>query len=504
MAARSILPVLLALASFAPGSAPARAVPSPPAERADRFGVYHWGHDISSWPGKPNRLAWGADKVAAVGSRTIRVYMGPSDSYRVNPLVNQPGELYLKKIAASPAYDALFRDPRFRTYLLTVSTSTGSEQTIAAVRKQIARLGEYLLSQSAYTGKTFILLNWEGDNAVGALPPGSPKWDDLIARTQARADGVRDARSRQPGSTAQLYSGLEYNLVERDGVRCGDEKVRCVIDTVAPRVTVDYYSYSAWQSLNVKTEHPTAKLVQILRNDFNFALAKVRRRRPQVREENFILGEWGFARSIYSECLAARHVNELVLALEGPNGFHVSYAIYWQALDNGWRGGRRTPCVGGLRDEGDPEGQIDWLLYGLFRGSNATMTLPGSTLQALLRRQPVPPLPRCPSIAPEGVVDTENGSPFLQPGGPIMISGEGFARRGNRILILQAHDRRNSGAPNVFVELGARNDPSWQESPDRINATLPEDDLHDGCALVWTATGEGTESNALLVRIKPE
>jgi hypothetical protein len=503
MAARSILPVLLTLALFTP-AAPARAVPSPPTARADRFGVYHWAPDISAWPGRPNRLAWGADKVAAVGSRTIRVYMGPADSYRVNPPVNEPGELYLQRIAASPAYDSLFRDPRFRTYLLTVSTSTGAEQTIAAVRKQIARLGEYLLSRSAYTGKTFILLNWEGDNAVGPAPPGSPKWDDLIARTQARADGVREARSREPGSTAQLYSALEFNLVERDGVRCGEGEVRCVIDTVAPRVTVDYYSYSAWQSLSVKAEHPTAKLVQVLRNDLGFALAKVRSRRPQVREENFILGEWGFARSIYSECLAARYTGELVLALEGPNGFHVSYAIYWQALDNGWRGGRRTPCVGDLRDEGDPEGQVDWLLYGLFRGSDLTLTLPGTALRALLHGQPAPPLPRCPAIDPQGIVDTpESGNLFLQPGGPITISGQAFARHGNKILILQAHDRRNSGAPNVLVELGAQGDPHWQESPDRITATLPDEDLHDGCALVWIAAEEG-ESNAVLVRIKPE
>jgi len=501
MAARSILPVLVALALVF-SAAPSRAVPSPPTERADRFGVYHWAPDISSWPGRPNRLAWGADKIAAVGSRTIRVYMGPADSYHVNPAVNEPGEMYLQRIAASPAYDGLFRDPRFRTYLLTISTSTGSEQTIAAVRKQVARLGDYLLSRSAYTGKTFILLNWEGDNGIGAPPPGSPKWDDLIARTQARADGVREARQRQPGSTAQLYSALEFNLVERDGVRCGDGEVRCVIDTVAPRVTVDYYSYSAWQSLSVKAEHPTAKLVQILRNDLGFALAKVRTRRPQIQEENFILGEWGFARSIYSECLAARYTGELVLALE--RGFHVSYAIYWQALDNGWRGGRRTPCVGDLRDAGDPEGQIDWLLYGLFRGNKATLTLAGSTLQALLRGQDAPPLPRCPAIDPQGIVDTpESGDPFLQPGGPITVSGQAFGNRGNKILILQAHDRRNSGAPNVLVELSSQNDPLWQESPGRITATVPAEGLHDGCALAWTATAEGFESNAVLVRIKP-
>ena len=504
MPARSpaILLLLLTMALIAPV---ARAVPSPPTERADRFGVYHWSADISTWPGSPNRLAWGADQVAAIGSRTIRIYMGPADSYHVNPPVDEPDEMYLQRIAATPAYDALFRDPRFRTYLLTVSTSTGSVRPFAAVRNQVARLGEYLLAQAAYTGKTFILLNWEGDNAVGAEPPGSPKWDDYIRRTQARADGVRDALARQPGSSARLYSGLEFNLVERGGVRCGDGAVRCVIDTVAPRVTVDYYSYSAWQSLDVKREHPAASLAQTLKSDLDFALAKVRGRRRQVREQNFILGEWGFARSIYSECLAARYVAELVRALEGPDAFHLSYAIYWQVLDNGWRGGRRTPCVGDLRDAGDPEGQVDWLLYGLFRGRNATMTLPGSALQALLRGQPAPPLPRCPAIDPQGVVDpAASGNPFLHPGDPVTIAGQDFGHRDNTILVLEAHDRQNSGAPNVLLALGAPGDPRWSESTQQITATLPTKDLHDGCALLWIANEDGTESNAVLVRIKPE
>jgi hypothetical protein len=505
MPARSTLLALFLLALLAPGAAAAQAVPGPPTERADRFGVYYWGADISAWPGTPNRLAWGADQVAAAGSRTIRVAMGPDDPYRVNPRSNASSAGYLQRIAASPAYDALFRDQRFRTYLLTVSTSTGSEQTFNAVRKQIARLGEYLLSQTAYTGKTFILLNWEGDNAIGAQPLGSPLWDDLIGRTQARADGVRDARARQTGSSARLYSGLEFNLVARDGVRCGDGTVRCVIDTVAPRVTVDYYSYSAWQSLDVKRTSPAADLAQTLRNDLGFALTKVRSRRRDAREENFILGEWGFARSTYSECLAARDVEEMLRAQEGPNAFHVSYAIYWQVLDNGWHGGHRTPCVGDLREPGDPAAQFDGMLYGLFRGRDLTTTLPGSTLQAFLRGQPAPPLPRCPAIDSQGVIDPAgSGSPFLRPGDPITISGQGFARHGNTVLVLQADDRQNTGAPNVLLELGAKGDPRWNESTQQITATLPAENLHDGCALVWIAADDGTESNAVLVRVKPE
>ena len=505
MPARSPSTLLLALSVLVLGAAPALAVPAPPTERADRFGVYYWGADSSTWPGSPDRLRWGAEKVAEIGSRTIRVSLGPADSYDVNPQIT-PNVEYLQRIAASLSYDALFRDPRFRTYFLTVFTTTGSQNPYGAVRNQIADLGEYLLGEPAYAGKTFILLNWDGDNAIGEQPPGSPQWDSLIRRTEARADGVRDARARQPRSSARLYSGLEFNFVERDGVRCGIGKVRCVIDTVAPRVSVDYYSYSAWQSLDAGRQRPEATLAETLQDDLEFALYKVRQRRPEVREENFVVGEIGFARSIYSECVAARHLEDLVRTFQSPRAFRASYVIYWQALDNGWRGGRRTPCVGDLRDEGDPEGQqIDWLLHGLFRGRDARMTLAGKALQAFLRGRTPPASPPCPSIDPAGVADSfEDGSPFLHPGGPVTISGQGFGQRGSRVLILQAHDR-NRDDPNVLLELrGSPNTAGWSESPEQISATLPKEGLHDGCALVWVVTRDGVESNAQLVRIRPE
>ena len=504
MPARSPSIPLLALSLLVLGAGAARAVPPPPTERADRFGVYYWGADSSAWPGSPDRLRWGAGKVAEIGSRTIRIYLGPGDSYDVNPRIT-PDVQYLQRTAASRSYDSLFRDPRFRTYLLTVFTSTGSQSPYKAVRNQIARLGEYLLGEPAYAGKTFILLNWEGDNAIGEVPPGSPQWDNLIRRTEARAAGVRDARTRRPQSSARLYSGLEFNFVERDGVRCGDGEVRCVVDTVAPQVSVDYYSYSAWQSLDVSRQRPGATPAGTLRDDLEFALYKIRQRRPEVGEENLIVGEIGFARSIYSECVAARLLEDLVHSFESPRAFRAAYVIYWQALDNGWRGGRRTPCVGDLRDEGDPEGQIDWLLHGLFRGRDARMTLPGKALQAFLRGQTPPPSPTCPSVDPQGVADSfTDGSPFLHPGGPITIAGRGFGQRGSRVLILQAHDRQKED-PNVLLELrGSPDDAGWSESPERITATLPKEGLHDGCALVWVTTREGVESNAQLVRIRPE
>src|SRR5215510_15766314 len=150
-------------------------VPPAPTERADRFGVYNWNVNDSAFldDGSNDRLNWAVNKVAETGSRTIRVFIGARNDYRVNP----PGAPDLLQFAESQAYDKLFRDPRFQTYLLTAySAGAGASNWVdgftaseyARERDEIKRLGEYLLDNPALANKTFIILNWEGDSAISS------------------------------------------------------------------------------------------------------------------------------------------------------------------------------------------------------------------------------------------------------------------------------------------------------------------------------------------------
>jgi len=508
---RTLLPALAVCLVVLPfAAAAAWAVPPPPADRADRFGVYHWGADYSAWPGSPDRLNWGASRVAALGSRTLRVFLGGSEFYAVNPEPNARDDGFLRRIAAAPAYRRLFRDPRFRTYLLTVYPPAAfavwrdglDPAEAASEREQVARLGAALLADPAHAGKSFIVLNWEGDHATAALAADDPLWDDFAAWIEARAAGVRDARSRAPGSAARLYSGLEFNFVEERSeaagrtVRCGEAATRCVIDAVAPRVAVDYYSYSAWQSLNVKLAAPQASLRERLGADLAFALRAVRARRPEVTPANFILGEVGFARSLYGECAAARYLGEALAAAEAAG---VSYAVVWQALDNRWRvedGAARTltSCTA-----------PDWLLYGLHRGDDGGRTLLGAAFAAFLRGGAAVLPARCPRIANGGVQNPAAlGSARFAPGSPLAVLGSGFSPAGNRVHVLQAHVVGDDVPdPNVRLTLApAAGGPPWAESRRRIETALPIGPLHDGCALVYVTTAAGIDSNGRLVWVR--
>ena len=210
-----------------------------------RIGVYSWGFAPAPAQGA-ERLSWGADRVAEVGSRAIRVYLGPADSYGVNP----PGTFTLLAAAQSPAYAKLFGDPRFDVIWITAYSVADNATTFmdgydtaedAAERAEIAALGQHLLL--SYPGKTFVIANWEGDNQLSGQT-SDLAWQGFTDWTASRAAGVADAVLAAQGSSSHLYAALEFNRVEG----CGAQ--RCVVSHVAPKVAVGFYSYSSYESIN--------------------------------------------------------------------------------------------------------------------------------------------------------------------------------------------------------------------------------------------------------------
>ncbi len=402
-------------------SARAAQVPPPPAARADRFGAYNWAIDYGAYPGDAggtnDRLNWGANQAATIGSHIIRVFPGARDIYYLP--ATTPAQPYdLVREASSPAYDKLFRDPRFKTYLLTTFSLADMRGNWAdgyttaeyqAERDEIRRLGEYLIGNPNYAGKTFIILNWEGDNALSKLMNKQSAWDAFTQWIQSRADGVDDARQANPANAARLYSGLEFNRVRSNsGQPCGTPvsdpvkddplKNRCVVDYVAPRVKVDYYAYSAYQSLYPKVVIPSLNLKTEFNQAMNFALAQVRTLRPEIGENNFMIGEFGFPRADFGECYAAESLREALEGMAAPDSFKVSYVFVWQIVDNGliW----------------DSDG---WPGFGMYRNRNGQLeqTMNGKIFQAFLANQSATIPADCPRVRRSpvaGILDSVNGA----------------------------------------------------------------------------------------------
>ena len=489
-----------------------QAAPPPATARADRFGAYNWAIDYGAYPGDAggnDRLNWGAGQVAAIGSRVVRVWLGARDIY----YVNSPQPYDLVREASGAAYDKLFRDPRFRTYLLTVySRADMSAQwadgyttaEYAAERAEIRALGETLLSNPNYADKTFIILNWEGDGMMDGQYNKQNAWDHFTRWVQSRADGVSDARQTFPAQAARLYSALEFNEVRRSrtGQPCGTPvsdpikenplRNRCVIDYVAPRVTVDYYSYSAYQSFYDRVSNPSLNVKEAYNRDLNFALAKVRTLRPEIGESNFIIGEVGFPRTDFGECYAAETLREVLEAAAAPDSFQVSYVMLWQIVDNGpiW--------------DGD-----GWPGFGMYRVRDGQLqqTQSGRVFQAFLAGQQFNLPTDCPRVrrGPEaGILDTKTGTPDfkLDPDSVMAIYAQGccqntttpFSLTGNAVRVRQRS--REALLPRDNGE-------SFYESPVQINAALPPV-RHPGWALVYVTDQRGLDSNGQYLNLKCE
>ncbi len=501
---------LLWLICQLPVAAQVVTVPAPSNVRAERWGTINWNVDYGAYPqGQPNtpdRLNWGANAVASLGTKVIGLYLGFYDVYGIVP----PGVNDLATLAQSAPYDQLFRDERFKTYCLwTYSRGATANNWLdgfsptefAAEREDMRKLGEYLLNNPALAGKTFILFNWEAENAIVSHANKDATWQAMREWHRARVEGVRLAQQRYPNSAVKVFSGLQYARVwsYATGQPCGsrvNDPVnadpllnRCAIDFFGADLPFDYYGYSAWQTVNQKIDDPSFDLKAGLKRDLDFWLAYVRAKRPEVTSYNFLLLDYGFERARYNECVAADFMDEMIAALEGPGAFPVAYTLWWQVIDN-------APHFGyGVGDE----------YFGFYRTLNGqlNLSLPGQVLQKRLANQPFTRVTDCPVIrkppAPSGILDLQTGTTDfrLYPNSTLDIHTEDFSRNpfsaSDNVVHVDQRAQR--------FALSRNNSPSFTESAARLNAPLPEA-VRSGTARVWLTDARGLSSNTQVIELR--
>jgi hypothetical protein len=453
----------------------------------DRVGIYDWGVDDSQFAssGAADRLAWSSAKVAQIGAHTIRVAITPADPYGVNPA----GTFDLAATAAMPAYDALFANPAFHTIVIT-AYSTDDQNAVwqdgyadaasKAETKAIADLGKLLLDK--YPGKTFVIANWEGDNAIAPFRATAAAWSGFTAWINARADGVVAARAAAPQSTSALYSALEFNALRADdGSPCGGTN-KCVVSNVAPNVRTDLYSYSSWQSTPATLDE--TKVGAQLSQDLDAALAFVRAARPGVDKDRFFVGELGAARqeasASYGECKAAARI---IAAAQASIAWGARWAIDWQIIDN-------APTAGG------PE----VLGFGLYKASGAK-SVAGALLEQLYAGVASPSVGSgtyCPQINVGGIINGAPGTP-IHVGSTVSLYGAFSGAPADTVSGYVVHVRIGNTQTDV-----TKGSTYWYESANQINATLAGAGMTTAKnALVWSTSAAGIDSNGQYVDITP-
>ncbi|HEY0513328.1 MAG TPA: hypothetical protein VGH73_15570 [Thermoanaerobaculia bacterium] len=305
---------------------------APPARAADArdvLGVAHAAGRYNFTDG--DYLNEGADRILALGSRVIKVFLSPAhvqDTYPFNSDWSpQPADIV--ELVQKPYVQELFAKP-FSTYLLVIEPVTGAPQFLdgltrdeaAAESDQMYRLAKYLLTTYANSGKTFILQNWEGDHLLhqGLLPGTQPdpvRVQGMIDWWNARQAGVLRARQEVGSHGVDVFHAAEVNALQA----AMDGQVTAT-NNVIPYTHCDLYSYSSWD-------------VGYSPDQLTRALDYLEAKAPDNRlfgRYNLYLGEYGMAKD--HGATDGQRFERIRQLMETALGWGVRYAVYWQVFDN--------------------------------------------------------------------------------------------------------------------------------------------------------------------------
>jgi ribosomal protein S9 len=187
-------------------------------------------------------------------------------------------------------------DMPFAYYVLWAHTFNGGEgkwrrgfskEDAAKEYREIYDLTAHLLRTYSGTGKTFFFGHWEGDGWLrGSVKPA----DDTKVTPEAaqgmadwlatRQRAVDDAKRDTPHRDAQVWHYTEVNHVKL----AMDEGRPAVVNRVLPRVSVDFVSYSSYD---------TAKDPALLRRALDYIESKLAPK-PAITGRRVFIGEYGF------------------------------------------------------------------------------------------------------------------------------------------------------------------------------------------------------------------
>ncbi len=314
-------------------------------------------------PASYSQLQDGAAMVENLGTQSIFLYLTstPSKDYPGTRFDTALGSL--SDLARSAPYAEVLKMP-FKTFVLTTITFANPDPAAAGIfnasaeEEEIYQLTKHLISAYHGTGKRFILKNWEGDwywNRGTSLPIHiSPANIAMAIRYYtARQIGVNRARQEANDSTVTVEHALEVNRITDARTGCA-----ALLNKVVPSVQTDWISYSSWESLG----GPIAALPSVIHENLSY-LRAASGNRP------LLISEFGFLDSA-TEGISESYAKAAINAFENER---VSYAFFWQILDNECSGIYQSPssCAGfGLIKPDGSRGQAWWTIHDLLGAKN--------------------------------------------------------------------------------------------------------------------------------------
>ncbi|HVJ07215.1 MAG TPA: hypothetical protein VM554_02430 [Acidisarcina sp.] len=371
--------VLLAgCGGYAAIQAPAPLSPTSPTTQttiADQIGVtnvsalYQYNKSESLLDEGRNRMASNSSEFGAgLGTHVMKLWL--SSSYATSyPNTTDWGTINsLSDLANSPPYTRAFNDPNFNTYILESfefcqktnigtwgetlwkSASFATDTTLQkCVHDQFYALTQALLTHYNNSGKTFVLQNWESDNALAPqntrdfspTPSASqtcPATDtsafcvavrNMILWLQLRQQGVSDARKATSYTNVTVAAAAEINQVPGYN---SSWTYPSTVDLVIPSLSMDLYSCSCYPPSVPGNEYALFGMLDYLKSK--------RHDSAQYGSQNIYVGEFATHEQMFysgnnwteTSSQQARVAN--ARQVENALRWGARWAIYWELYNN--------------------------------------------------------------------------------------------------------------------------------------------------------------------------
>ncbi|PJE50717.1 MAG: hypothetical protein COV29_03205 [Candidatus Yanofskybacteria bacterium CG10_big_fil_rev_8_21_14_0_10_36_16] len=326
--------LIIGIALFSLNDTPAE-INQAKAQTINNVGAYFWAGNVKDLGG--GFIKTGETLLEGLGSSIIRISMSPRFRIDYNLGGGCISNFSLETLAKGPDLNPILTNPSFSTIIITAYDGTSfsdcetknylypdlyTPEITAAIEQEYKALAQYL---GTIKGKTFIILNWEGDNdiycgtAYGATANSCPNYQKHIEGftkwINARTKGIKSA------GVGNVYSGVEFNIVRY----LKNAGLPSILYDVIPNVAADYFSYSSYESINelYSGDNGTKLLSDI-------TTAKSAISAGGGNNSNFIIGEYGFETLGRED---SKNKLETVTNLLHSRG--VRYAIVWNLLDSG-------------------------------------------------------------------------------------------------------------------------------------------------------------------------
>lgn len=301
---------------------------------ADNLGVYFWAG--SAGGSQSEIIQTGAGLLEDIGAANIRITMSArsDQDYKGGGCI---ANFSLKNLAARADFNAIFSNPNFKTIMITAIDGVSfpdcftknylnpnfyTAGNIQRIQQEYADFARYL---GAFSGKTFILSNWEGDNeiycgaAYGATSASCPNYRQALESFKkwmsARATGIKAS------GAGNVFSAVEFNIV-RDLKNRG---LPSVLYDVIPVVDADYFSYSSYESINALYSGDDGGQLKADAATIRNVLSSAGK-----NPNNLIIGEYGFDQGNREEIKS-----KLTIVTQAISELGIKYAFVWNLLDAG-------------------------------------------------------------------------------------------------------------------------------------------------------------------------